>query len=203
MKNLVVLRLTCIEEVGIGKAFSTQLERMGSLVEWITFRNEFCLPGVVLDENSKQGLGRLFCHLRGLPVIIDDTVWLPQIPMQAGYVARFIVVQSLLNELELSDAWDSYFLEEIFGLLDKAGNSEASNWSVSWENVTCFFERQNLICMPLCSNGQTASKLLDNVRANVSLSGLDVSDEMSQLASLAANGIITTDEALRRLGIII
>jgi len=203
MKSLLVLSLTSIEEVGISKEFSSQLERMDLLVDWTTFRDEYCSPGTLLDESTKQGLGRLFCHLTGLPVITDNTVWLPQISKRTGYVARHIVLQNLLGELELLDAWNNYFLGSTFCLLDEKADAEIINWGIFWEDVIEFFEQQNLICMPLCRNHQTSSTFLDNVKANVTLSGLAVSDEVSELASLAANGIITTEEALKRLGIII
>jgi hypothetical protein len=94
MKSVLVLRLTCIEKVGIGKAFLIQLEYMDLFIDWITFRDEFCLPGTILDENTKRGQRRLFCQLRGLPVITVNEVWLPQILKRTGYVARHVVLQN-------------------------------------------------------------------------------------------------------------
>ncbi|WP_428035991.1 antitoxin VbhA family protein [Amphritea sp.] len=197
------LRLASIDEVGVSTEFLSQLKHIGESIEWIKFRDNFCSPGTVLDHETKQGLGRLFCHLRGLPLISDDTVWLPQIAKRTGYIARYTVLHVLLGELELVDSWENYFLGSTFCLVDVEAEAKMSNWGIFWEDVIDFFEQYHLVCLPLCSNHQTASNLLDNVKANVSLSGLEVSDELANIASLAANGIITTEEALKRLGIII
>ena len=195
------LRLASIDEVGASTEFIIQLEHIGKSKEWIKFKDNFCLPGTVLDHATKQGLGRLFCHLRGLPLISGDTVWLPQIAKRTGYIARYTVLQVLLDELELVDSWDNYFLGSTFCLVDVEAEAKMSNWGIFWEDVIEFFEQYHQVCLPLCSNHQTAPSFLDNVKANVSLSGLEVSDELANIASLAANGIISTEEALERLGI--
>lgn len=196
------LLLETIDDVGVSEEFLTQLNNIGKAPDWITFRDGFCLPGTKLGHDATHGLGRLFCQLNGITLISGNEVWLARIPKRSGYVARRIDLQALLNSLDLEVEWNDYFLGSAYCLLDECGSVDVNNSAIFWGDVIGFFELRNTVCKPLLSSNYSASDLLDSVAANVSLSGFDVSDEMSELASLAANGILTSKEALVRLDVL-
>ncbi|GGK80511.1 antitoxin VbhA family protein [Amphritea balenae] len=193
------LRLDRIDDVGMSEEFHVQLNCIGKASDWGAFRDGFCLPGTKLDHESKQGLGRLFCQLNGITLISGNEVWLARIPKRSGYVARYVDLQTVLKSLNLEDEWNDFFLGSTYCLLDECGGVDVNNLAIYWGDAICFFEPRNLVCKSLLCSNQAASVFLDNVAANVSLSGFDISKEISELASLAANGIISTEEALERL----
>lgn len=197
-----LLRVETIDDVGVSEEFLTQQNSMGKAEDWIAFRDGFCLPGTKLGRESRQGLGRLFCQLNSVAVISGSEVWLARIPKRSGFVARYIDLQVILNSLNVEDEWNKYFLGSAYCLLDPDGGVESSNLAIFWGDVRRFFEQRNLACKPLLNPHQTASDFLDSVAANVSLSGFYVSDEMLELATLSANGVLTSKDALIRLGVI-
>lgn len=195
------LKLYRSSDIGAKGRFQQQLTECGLDSNWVIFTKGYLLPGSEPDAETTEALGRLFCQLNGLPIVLEGSVLLAKIPKQSGYVVRFRDLELLLQELSLRTRWDQYFMGSTFCLLNEEGPRQTSNWAIYWHDVIRFFDQCNIVCEALRNTMLPADKFLSAIAANVSLSGLDTSEQICELASLVANGIISQDEALKRLNI--
>jgi predicted protein tyrosine phosphatase len=196
-----MLRLTIINELGISESFLTQISHMGMELEWILFKTRYIRSDSSPTQSFMQSIALHFCHIHAIPIFAEDTFWIAKIPKLHGYIARFSELKMVLDELDLEKDWDKFSLGSTYCLLNDDKESSPSNWAIYWVDVDRFFRKHDIVCKPLLDNKFPAKEFLLNVAANVSLSGLEVTDEMARLASLAANGIITTREAFEKLSI--
>lgn len=195
------LTLSSTSAIGADGEFLDELTNHGLADHWISFKDHFLMPDAQHDSESVEALGRLYCHLNGLAVLIDDSVSLAKIPKRNGFVARYYDLEAVLHELNLQKRWDLYFLGSTFCLLDEQGPRDEANWAIFWIDITRFFNQCGITCKALRPSNQSAEELLEEAASNVSLSGLKATPQLRELANLAANGIISLDDALCRLGI--
>ena len=195
------LKLSRSSDIGAKGRFQQQLTECGLDTNWNIFTKGYSLPDTEPDTETTEALGRLFCQLHGLPIVLECSVLLAKIPKQSGYVARFSDLELVLQELSLRTRWDQYFMGSTFCLLDEEGPRQTSNWAIYWHDIIRFFDQCNIVCEALRNTMLPADIFLSTIATNVSLSGLSTSEQICELASQVANGIISQDEALKRLNI--
>lgn len=108
----------------------------------------------------------------------------------------------MLIHLSLTEEWEEFFLGSAFLLLDNEGGRSQENWGIYWHDVKRFFELQGLRLLPILSSDLPVDALLSIVKGNMKLSGFNLTDEQVDLISLAANGILSDKEVLKRLSIL-
>lgn len=104
----------------------------------------------------------------------------------------------MLRQYGLKEEWDDYFIGSAFGLLDNDGAREPSNWGIFWQDVDRFFSIHGYQLGPLIKPILPHDTVMNLVKGNLKLSNLSLSDEQLDVVSIAANGIISDQEALKR-----
>lgn len=196
-----ILRLNTINELGIGESFLAQLSDMNMEFEWDLFKTRYIRSDSLPTQSTMQSIALHFCHVNAIPIFAEDAFWIAKIPKLSGYIARICELNAVLEELGLAKVWDRFFLNCTHCLLNDDKESSSSNLAVFWVDVDRFFRLHDITCKPLLDYKIPADKFLQHLTANVSLSDLEETDEVARLASLVANGIITTHEAFEKLNI--
>lgn len=197
----------CIElsdssAIGIDEEFTLQLTRMGLDAEWFDFSNSQLKSGATDDPETLHMQGRLFCHIRGIAVVASNVIALSRIPKRSCPVTRHAALLSALSHLYLENKWIDFFLGSALGLLDEDGEHIPDNWAIYWHDAERFLLRQGYVLEALIPGHLHPDVLLGAVKANLQLSGFQLTDKQLDLARLAAHGIISNEEALKRLNII-
>ena len=193
------ISLTNEDSIGLDGEFNEQLDLIGLQSEWHDYKDCQLMTGKSYDEVALNTHGRRFCHLRGIAVLIGSTILMSRVPKRSGHVARYPVLDSVLRQYGLKEKWDDYFIGSAFGLLDNYGAHESSNWGIFWQDVDRFFSIHDYQLGPLIKSSLPHDTVINLVKGNLKLSNLSLSDEQMDVVSIAANGIISTEEALRRV----
>ncbi|MAY43506.1 MULTISPECIES: hypothetical protein [unclassified Neptuniibacter] len=193
------IQLSSEREIGLDAEFHRKLEFIGLFKDWNEYIASQLMSGKPHDVASLRAHGKRFCHLRGVAALIDLTVLMSRVPKRSGYVARFPVLESVLLNLGLKEEWDEYFLGRAFVLLDNDGIREPSNWGIYWHDVDRFFSMHNHQLVPLIEHNLPHDTVMSIVKGNLKLSNLNLSDEQFDVVSLASNGLISNEVAIKRL----
>lgn len=196
------IHLSSTEHIGLNGDFQQQLDEIDLLPEWQQHISCLHRPGSGYDDRSLNTQGKLFCHLHGIAVIVGQSVLMSRVPKHSGYVARYLVLESVLLQFNSKEKWDKYFLGSAFVLLDNDGVRQPSNWGIYWHDVDRFFSLHELKLRPLLRSELPIDALLNVLRGNLKLSNLHLCDEQLDIARLATHGLISNEEALERLKIL-
>lgn len=174
-----------------------QLSDFDLLNEWclfhLTFAGELKWPQMrVLDQL------RAFSNKCFIPLVLGKVVYLPQIQTREGVFARYVDVCMVFEALGADQTWVDVFTESGFNLLDPHGPQEMENWSVNWRDTDECIESHGYKLFPLVELREHSR---ENAIANCKLSGLPVTREMQELVELMSTGLLSTEQALFKLGI--